>query len=73
MSYEKMMKWNKKHRKGTKQTVIMHTESGFTPSNSFLNRYFDYMAKCETKKISPADCQDYYKNTKQYNYILSIT
>ena len=62
MSYEKMIKWNKKHRKGTKQTVIMHTESGFWPSNTFMDKYFKYQQQCVTDGVQPLDCETYYKS-----------
>jgi hypothetical protein len=60
MSYNKMMKWNKQHRKGTRQVCIMHTESGFTPSQSFLNKYFVYREKAEAKGIEPIGCEEFY-------------
>lgn len=61
MSYKKMMKWMKKHPKGTRQTVIMHTENGFTPSVSFLDKYFKYRERCEKENIEPLDCETYYQ------------
>lgn len=60
MSYKKMMKWNKRHPKGTKQTVIFHTESSFTPSLSFLDKYFTYREECESKGLEPLSCEEYY-------------
>lgn len=62
MSYEKMMKWNRKHRKGTKQPVIMHTNSGFTPSLAFLDDYFEYREECKQKGTEPLSCEEYYKS-----------
>ena len=70
MSYSKMIKWNRKHPKGTKQPVIMHTESGFTPSASFLDTYFKYRAKCEQQGIKPAECETYYHNKREFNNLL---
>ncbi len=67
MSYEQAIKWNKKHPKGTRQSIIMHTESGFTPSNAFLTKYFKYRDNCKKAKIKPAECEEYYKNTEYYN------
>lgn len=61
MIYKKMMKWMKKHPKGTRQTIIMHTESRFTPSYSFLEIYFKYREQCEKEGIEPLDCEAYYK------------
>lgn len=62
-----MIKWNRKHPKGTRQPILMHTESGFTPSNSFLNKYFAYREKCELAGITPAECEEYYHNTWKFN------
>jgi len=62
MSYEKAMKWNRRHPKGTKQTVIMHTNSGFTPSLAFLDDYFEYRGECEAVKIEPIGCEEYYRD-----------
>ena len=61
MSYEKMMKWNKKRPKGTKQPILMHTNSGFTPSTAFLEDYFEYRAESEAIGIEPISCEEYYK------------
>ncbi len=63
MSYTKMMKWNKRHRKGTRQPILMHTNSGFTPSIAFLDKYFEYRAKCEAGGIEPIECQQYYNES----------
>lgn len=60
MSYAKMMKWNKKRPKGTKQPVLMHTDSGFTPSIAFLNKYFEYREQSEKLGHIPVDCETYY-------------
>ena len=61
MSYAKMMKWNMKRRKGTRQPIIMHTESGFTPSQSFLVKYFQYREESESAGIEPIKCEPYYR------------
>jgi len=65
------MKWNRKHPKGTRQVCIMHTESGFTPSASFLDKYFIYREKCEKAAIIPAECEQYYKDKNFYNQQLA--
>lgn len=70
MSYEKMMKWNKKHRKGTRQNVIMHTGSGFWPSAMFLDKYFKYREECEDAGIEPVGDEFYYNNRGRCNEIL---
>ncbi len=67
MSYEKAMKWNKKHPKGTKQVCIMHTNSGFTPSVAFLETYFEYREECMQKNIEPKSCEYYYNNQTECN------
>jgi len=70
MSYQKAMKWNRKHPKGTRQPVLMHTDSGFTPSNAFLDKYFKYQAECEKIGIKPESCEYYYHNTRECNNLL---
>lgn len=65
-----MMKWNKTHRKGTKQVFIMHTESGFTPSIAFLDKYFVYREECERAGLIPAECEEYYTEGNKCNNIL---
>ena len=65
MSYEKMMKWNKKRPKGTKQTVIMHTNSGFTPSKAFLDVYFKYREECQIQNQTPLSCEEFYNSKRR--------
>lgn len=60
MSYAKMMKWDKKHPKGTNQVCIMHTDNGFTPSSSFLNKYIAYRQESEVMGRDPVGCEEYY-------------
>ncbi len=64
MSYAKMMKWNKKHPKGTKQNVISYTSDKptFTPSLSFLDKYFRYVSLCEAEGTTPLEMETYYQN-----------
>ena len=62
MSYEKMMRWHKKHPKGTRQPVIMHTDSGFWPSHSYIEGdYLPYVAACEKIGVTPLKCEEHYK------------
>lgn len=61
MSYKKMIKWIKKHPKGSKQNIIFHTEGSFTPSLSFLDKYFKYREECEKNNVEPLSCEDYYR------------
>lgn len=57
------MKWNRKHRKGTRQPIIMSTKSGFWPSKTFLMEdYLPYIKKCKQDGIIPMKCEQYYKN-----------
>jgi hypothetical protein len=62
MDYTKMMRWNKKHPKGTRQPVLMHTGSGFWPAWSWLEHdYFPYHAACEAVGVKALDQESYYK------------
>lgn len=63
MNYNKAMKWGKKHPKGTKQPILMHTNSGFIPSITWLeNKWFPYLEKCKSESITPMECEAYYKS-----------
>jgi hypothetical protein len=63
MSYEKAIRWHKKHVKGTKQPVLMHTNSGFWPSHSFLVGFWAYQERCGVIGVEPMECEAYYKAT----------
>ncbi len=56
-----MIKWSKKHRKGINQNMIFHTEGAFTPSASFLDKYFKYRNECKKDNVEPLSCEDYYR------------
>jgi hypothetical protein len=63
MSYAKAMKWNRKHPKGTRQPVLMHTDSGFTPAIAWLeNDWWPYLDKCRAEGTTPIECEQYYKS-----------
>lgn len=63
MSYNKMMKWNRKHPKGTRQPILMSTESGFWPSGAWLEHdWWPYLKRCEAEGIKPMECEAYYKS-----------
>lgn len=62
MSYSKMIKWGKRHRKGTKQPVIAHTNSGFWPSGSFTKEWIEYGMEQEAKGLPYLSCEEYYQN-----------
>lgn len=72
MSYTKAMKWAKRHPKGTRQPVLMHTDRGFTPSKSFLDEYWKYLDKCREINVTPVECEYFYHNShdvlKQLRY-----
>ena len=56
-----MMKWNRTHRKGTKQPIIMSTDSGFWPSISWLeDEWWPYLERCKLKNTKPLSQEDYY-------------
>jgi hypothetical protein len=61
MSYNKAIKWNKKHPKGTKQPVIMHANSGFWPSIAFSKKWIKYAEECESKGETYLDIESYYR------------
>jgi hypothetical protein len=62
MSYAQATKWQKKHPKGTKQPVLMHTGSGFWPAWSWIERdYLPYVAACEAVGVKPLEQEPYYK------------
>jgi hypothetical protein len=64
MSYAQAMKWQRTHRKGTQQPVIMSTGSGFWPAHSWLeNTFWPYLKRCEAAGIEPMECQAYYNAT----------
>jgi hypothetical protein len=61
MSYTQAMKWQRTHRKGTRQPVIMSTGSGFWPAYGWLkNDFWPYLERCKAAGIEPMECQAYY-------------
>lgn len=63
MSYQQAIKWGRKHRKGTRQPLIMSTGSGFWPSRAFLEEdYFPYREKCKAEGVEPMECEEYYRS-----------
>lgn len=63
MSYTQSMAWQRTHRRGTKQPVIMSTRSGFWPSYGFLSEcYWPYVAKCRAEGDTPMSSEDYYNH-----------
>ncbi len=63
MSYAQAMKWQRTHRKGTRQPVIMSTGSGFWPSRGFLEYYWRYEKECQEQGKEPMECEAYYNAT----------
>lgn len=64
MSYEKAMKHDRNPRKWKHtQPVLMHTNSGFWPSGSFLKEdFWPYLERCKAEKIEPMECEAYYNS-----------
>jgi hypothetical protein len=61
MSYKQAMKWQRTHRKGTRQPVLMSTGSGFWPAHRWLeNDYWPYLERCKIAGIEPMPCESYY-------------
>jgi hypothetical protein len=64
MSYKQMMKWHKKHPKGTRQPVLMHTNSGFWPAQSWLeNEYNPYIDACDAIGVRAVKAETFYNFT----------
>ena len=62
MSYTKMIKWQKTHRKGTRQPVLMSTGSGFWPSGAWLRDcWWPYLERCQANNETPMDCEAFYR------------
>jgi hypothetical protein len=70
MSYEQMMKWNRKHpRGGKRQYMGFDSSSGFTPSHAWLvEDYQPYLDKCKAEGITPMGCKEYYDYQVQNPY-----
>ena len=64
MSYAQAMKWQRTHRKGTRQPVLMSTGSGFWPAHHWLeNTFWPYQEQCKAQEIEPMGCEAYYNAT----------
>jgi hypothetical protein len=61
MSYTKMMKWNKTHRKGTKQPILMSTGSGFWPSGASIDEWVEYAKELKAQGKTFLSCEEYYR------------
>lgn len=74
MSYQKAMKWNKKHPKGIKQMYMGFdtSESGrpIRHSVAFMECYFEHQAECKAAKLKPPTMDEYYFNQSRYDRIL---
>jgi hypothetical protein len=63
MSYKQAMKWARKHPKGTRQHLIMSTNSGFWPARAFLeNDYWPYADACRVAGVEPVSCEIFYRH-----------
>ena len=70
MSYAQAMKWSGKHPKGTKQTIIMSTGSGFWPAYSWLtDTYGPYCEACKEAGLEPWDAERFYRRTIRKDHI----
>ena len=70
MSYKQAIRWSRKHPKGTRQTVIMSTGSGFWPAGSWLeNNYYPYLDACKTADVEPMKAEQFYYATLGLNHI----
>ena len=64
MSYQQAIRWSQKHPKGTRQTVIMHTGSGFWPAEAWLREnYWPYLDACAGLEVEPLACEAFYRKT----------
>lgn len=64
MSYAQAVKWGRKHPKGTRQPVLMHTNSGFWPARAWLEGYFwPYLEACKAADVEPIECEPFYRAT----------
>ncbi len=64
MSYSKMMRWQRTHRRGTRQPVIMSTGSGFWPAQRWLqHNYWPYVDACKAIGTEPLECETFYRVT----------
>ena len=62
MSYAKAMKWGARHPKGTRQPVLMHTNSGFWPSGAYLQEdFWPYLDACKVIGVEPLACEAHYR------------
>lgn len=61
MSYEKAIKWGNKRPKGTKQPVLMHTDSGFWPSGALTRKWLAYAEPLDKEGLPYMDIETFYK------------
>lgn len=62
MDYTRAMRWQRTHRKGTRQPVILHTQSGFWPAEAFLREdYWPYVEQCKADGVEPLSVRAYYE------------
>lgn len=64
MSYKKMMKWNKRHRRGTRQPCLFHVPGrGFTASWAWIqDNWIPYLERCKAEGVEPMEQEQYYKS-----------
>lgn len=63
MSYDQSVKWTRKHPKGTRQPVLMHTNSGFWPARAWiLESWQPYLERCRDANAQPLECEAFYRS-----------
>jgi hypothetical protein len=59
-----MMRWQRSHRRGTRQPLIMSTGSGFWPAQAWLTQnYWPYVDACNAIGTEPLECEVFYRGT----------
>ena len=63
MSYAQTMRWGSKHRKGTRQPLIMSTGSGLWLSGAFVQQeYTPYAEACQAIGVTPVSSGRFYQH-----------
>jgi len=61
MSYQQMMKWNRKHPKGTRQYMGFDCCSCFTPAIAWLEQdWWPYVELCKQSDVKPMEQKTFY-------------
>lgn len=74
MSYKQAMRWQRTHRKGTRQPVYMSTGSGFWPSGNWIKHdYIPYVEACQALGAEPLAAEIFYKATSARGHFRRTT